>query len=79
MSTLFGDLGYVDAFRRGNSDNDEFSWWPTGSIGQGDGWRTDYQVVSRELAASVEYAVIYKAKTFSTHAPVIVDYDIEEL
>ena len=79
MNTLFGDLGYTDAFRRGNTDSDEFSWWPAGEIGQGDGWRVDYQVASRDLAASVEYAVMYKAKAFSAHAPVIVDYDIEEL
>ena len=79
MGTLFGDLGYSDAFRRGNSDTDEFSWWPAGTIGEGDGWRVDYQVISRELAPLVEYAVMYKAKEFSAHAPVIVDYDLEEL
>ncbi len=27
------DLGYVDAFREINSDADEFTWWPDGSIG----------------------------------------------
>ena len=79
MNTLFNDLGYCDAFRHGNSDTDEFSWWPTGQIGQGDGWRVDYQVASREVAAMVEYAVMYKARSFSAHAPVIVDYDIDEL
>ncbi|UTW44435.1 endonuclease/exonuclease/phosphatase family protein [bacterium SCSIO 12696] len=79
LNALFGDLGYCDAFRRGNSDTDEFSWWPSGKIGQGDGRRVDYQVVSNELAPLVEYAIMYKAKEFSAHTPVIVDYDIEEL
>lgn len=71
-------IGYVDAFRLGCADADEFSWWPAGAQGKGDGWRTDTQLVSRELARTVEYAVIYKAKAFSSHAPVIVDYDIAE-
>ena len=71
-------IGYADAFRLGCGDADDFSWWPAGSQGKGDGWRTDTQLVSRELARTVEYAVIYKAKAFSSHAPVIVDYDIAE-
>ncbi|WIO74390.1 exodeoxyribonuclease III [Porticoccaceae bacterium LTM1] len=79
MDTLFRGLGYADAFRIGNRDTDEYSWWPSGEHGEGDGWRVDYQVISRELSPKVEYAVMYKAKTFSSHSPVIVDYDIEEL
>lgn len=72
-------IGYADAFRLGNADTDTFSWWPSGTQGKGDGWRTDTQLVSRELAATVEYAVLYTAKAFSSHAPVIVDYDIADL
>lgn len=72
-------VGYADAFRLGNTDADEFSWWPSGTLGKGDGWRTDTQLVSRELARTVEYAVIYKAKAFSSHAPVVVDYDLPGL
>lgn len=79
LDQIFDEIGYADAFRHGNSDSDEFSWWPSGVIGQGDGWRTDLQVISQDLARYVEYAIIYKANSFSSHAPVIVDYDIEEL
>lgn len=79
MNALFGDIGYADAFRRGNTDHDEYSWWPSGEIGQTGGWRVDYQVVSRNLAPKVEYAVMYKAKSFSSHTPVIVDYELENL
>jgi exodeoxyribonuclease-3 len=78
LDQIFDEVGYADAFRRGNTDSDEFSWWPSGVMGKGDGWRTDLQVVSRDLARTVEYAVMYKANAFSSHAPVIVDYDIEE-
>lgn len=79
LDQLYNEVGYEDAFRRGNSDHDEFSWWPAGVMERGDGWRTDLQVVSKDLARYVEYAVIYKANGFSSHAPVIVDYDIEQL
>jgi len=70
------ELGYVDAFREVNSDSDEYTFWPGGQVGV-DGMRTDYQIVSKGLKYSVDYGVIYKSKTFSTHAPVIMDYDVE--
>jgi len=79
LDQIYGEIGYADAFRRGNTDSDEFSWWPSGVMGEGDGWRTDLQVISKDLAKFVEYAVMYKANAFSSHAPVIVDYDMEEL
>ncbi len=71
--------GYADAFRLYNTDTDEFNAWPSGEQGVGTGWRTDLQVVSQGLAKCVEYAVIYKAKTFSSHSPVVVGYDMEKL
>jgi exodeoxyribonuclease-3 len=66
-------LGYVDAFRVANRDNDEFSWWPETSPAAG--WRVDFQLVSAGLRHKVEYAMIYKKQRFSSHAPVIIDYD----
>jgi exodeoxyribonuclease III len=79
LDQLYQGVDYVDAFRKGNADTDEFSWWPSGEIGTGDGWRTDTQIVSKSLSSLIEYAVIYKAKVFSSHAPIIVDYDIHEM
>jgi exodeoxyribonuclease-3 len=77
LSQLYNQLGYVDAFRRVNKDSDEYSWWPKGLKGDGDGWRTDFQVVSTTIGAKVEYAAIYKTQQFSSHMPVIIDYDME--
>ncbi len=68
--------GYVDAFREINSDQDEFSWWPDNDRDK-NGWRTDFHIISQGLKYSVDYGAIYKSKEFSTHAPVIMDYDIE--
>jgi len=79
LDQLYGDIGYTDAFREGNEDADEFSWWPSGTIGEGDAWRTDTQIASKNLSSRVEYAVLYKSKAFSNHTPVIVDYEIHDL
>jgi exodeoxyribonuclease III len=70
------ESGYVDAFREINSDQDEFSWWPDGDRAS-NGWRTDFQIASDDIRYAVDYGAIYKSKEFSTHAPVIMDYDIE--
>jgi exodeoxyribonuclease-3 len=79
LNTLYHGMSYTDAFRQYNTDADEFSYWPSGKSGVGTGWRTDLQVVSQGLKNRVEYATIYKSKSFSSHAPVIIDYDIENL
>jgi exodeoxyribonuclease-3 len=70
-------IGYIDAFRHGNADRDEYSWWPSGALGEGDAWRSDLQIVSSSLTHKIDYAMIYKSKLFSSHLPIIVDYDIE--
>ena len=67
--------GYVDAFREINSDQDEFSWWPDGD--RNNGWRSDFHIVSSGLKYAIDYGAIYKSKAFSSHSPVIMDYDIE--
>ncbi len=70
------ESGYVDAFREINSDRDEFTWWPEGDR-ETNGWRTDFHVISQGLRYAVDYGAIYKTRGFSSHAPVIMDYDIE--
>lgn len=76
FNTLYRDAGYCDAFRRVNSDSDEFTWWPEGDR-DNDGWRSDTQIVSEGLRQRVEYGFGYKNNAFSSHAPVVIDYDIE--
>lgn len=76
LDQMLMNLGYVDAFRAAIKDDDEFSWWPDGQIGE-NGWRVDYQIVSQGLRKSIEYGSIFKNRSFSNHAPVTVDYDYE--
>ena len=66
-------LGYCDAFREANQDDDEFSWWPDGD--KSNGWRVDFQLVSAGMKQYVEYGMIYKKQDFSSHAAVVMDYD----
>jgi exodeoxyribonuclease-3 len=77
MDELFGDAGYVDAFRVMNQEPDQYTWWSNRgqSWAKNVGWRIDYQVVSPGLVGLVRGARIYKAKRFSDHAPLIMDYD----
>ena len=76
LDGIFDELGYADAFRCVNSDADEFSWWPDGRE-SGNAWRVDYQVVSQPLRSHIEYGAFYKGQEFSSHAPLIMDYDLE--
>jgi len=77
LDQVTSELGYVDAFRAVNNDSDEYSWWPSGTVGEGEAWRPDFQLVSEELGKRVEHAAIYKSKMFANHLPVIIDYDYE--
>ncbi len=72
-------LGYMDAFRCVSRDSDEYTWWPdvSGDGKHGDGWRVDYQLVSEHLGRRIEYGAIYTGRRFGSHAPVIIDYDLE--
>lgn len=79
LDSLYQGAGYADAFRLYSSERDEFSYWPSGEQNVGIGLRTDLQVISKGLKNHVEYAAIYKSNTFSSHAPVMIDYDIETL
>lgn len=76
LDVLLQEFGYVDAFRSVNSDGDEFTYWPGGNREEG-GMRSDMQILSSGLKNRIEYGLIYKTQAFSSHAPVIMDYDIE--
>ena len=79
MDWVFGDAGYVDAFRQVNQKPDQYTWWSNRgqAWAKNVGWRIDYQVVTPTLSAQVKGASVYKTKRFSDHAPLILDYDFE--
>jgi exodeoxyribonuclease-3 len=78
LDELFGDVGYVDAFRSINQEPDQYTWWSNRGQAwtKNVGWRIDYHVLSPRLAGSVLAASIHKSTRFSDHAPLTIDYDL---
>ena len=78
LDHVFDELGFVDAFRVVNQEPEQYTWWSNRgqAWAKNVGWRLDYQVVTPGLRERVRAARIYKAKRFSDHAPLIMDYDL---
>lgn len=77
MDQLFGETGFVDAFREVDQREYQYTWWSNrGNAWENNtGWRIDYQVITPGLKPTVKAASIYKDERFSDHAPLIIDYD----
>jgi len=69
----------VDVFRRLDPRPDQYTWWSNrGQAWEKNvGWRIDYHIATPGLAARATRAAIYKARRFSDHAPLTIDYDID--
>ncbi len=78
MDDLFGQMGFVDAFRTINQEPDQYTWWSNRgqAWAKNVGWRIDYQVVTPGLKTAIKSASIYKDQRFSDHAPLIIDYAV---
>jgi len=76
LDKVFNNLGLVDAFRKVNSSNHQYTWWSSrGQARQNNvGWRIDYQVVTRQLQDKIAYAEIITQPIFSDHAPLSIEY-----
>jgi len=77
LDKVFGEYGYVDAFRAIDQEPHEYTWWSNRGRAWDNnvGWRIDYHVVSKGLEDKVLRTEIYKDERFSDHAPLIMDYD----
>jgi exodeoxyribonuclease III len=77
LDDLFGRVRWVDAFRRVNTEPEQYTWWSNRgqAWAKNVGWRIDYQVVSPGFADRIERARIWTRSRFSDHAPLILDYD----
>ena len=77
MDRVFGEYGFVDAFRTLEQREHEYTWWSNRGRAWDNnvGWRIDYHVVTRGLADKVLRTEIYRDERFSDHAPLIMDYD----
>jgi exodeoxyribonuclease-3 len=78
MTQIFGELGWIDVYRRLHPEaTDEcYTWWSNRgqAWAKNVGWRIDYQVATSGIAAKAVAASIYKDERFSDHAPLMIDY-----
>lgn len=78
MDWLFGEAGFVDAFRELNPNEEQYTWWSNRgqAWANNTGWRIDYHVVTPGLKDKLKKEEIYKEERFSDHAPLIIEYDL---
>lgn len=76
LDQLFGEIGFVDAFRVCNQQEEQYTWWSNRGQAwdKNVGWRIDYQVITPGLAEGVDDASIYRETKFSDHAPLLIKY-----
>jgi len=79
LTRLFDELRLVDVFRRIEPRSEHYTWWSNRgqAWAKNVGWRIDYQIATRGIAAKAHAATIYKNRRFSDHAPLIIDYDYQ--
>jgi exodeoxyribonuclease III len=76
LTKVFGEVGFVDVFRRLNAKPEQYTWWSNRgqAWAKNVGWRIDYQIATPGVAATARRESIYLKKRFSDHAPLIIDY-----
>jgi len=78
IARIFDQHGWVDVYRRLHPDatGESYTWWSNRgqAWAKNVGWRIDYQIATPRTAARARGCEIYKARRFSDHAPLIVEY-----
>ena len=80
LDHVYDELGYVDTFREVRTEAELYSWWSNRGQARAKnvGWRIDYHACSPDWKARTANAWVYKEQWFSDHAPVIIDYKIQD-
>jgi exodeoxyribonuclease-3 len=78
---LVGPAQYVDAFREANFGENQFTWWPNQEAKKRNkgGRRIDYQLCTPNLRQYIVDAKIDRSCLFGAHAPVVIEYEIEDV
>ncbi|VEH30446.1 exodeoxyribonuclease [Legionella sainthelensi] len=76
MDKLFGNMGFIDAFRVHNQEEEQYTWWSfRGRAWEKNvGWRIDYQVVTPGFIEDVVHSHIFRDIRLSDHAPLLIEY-----
>ena len=77
LTQVIEQVGFVDVFRRLNAKPEQYTWWSNRgqAWAKNVGWRIDYQFATPGIARTAQRESIFKAKRFSDHAPLIIDYE----
>jgi exodeoxyribonuclease-3 len=77
LTRVFDEIGFVDVFRAINAKPEQYTWWSNRGQAwkKNVGWRIDYQIATPRVAKTAKKESIYKAKRFSDHAPLTIEYD----
>ena len=79
IGAVFDELGWVDVHRRllPDATGEAYTWWSNRgqAWAKNVGWRIDYQIATPGLAAAARHVEVYKARRFSDHATLTVDYE----
>lgn len=72
-------LGLIDVYRQLHPDTTDtsYTWWSNRGQAYANnvGWRLDYHLATKGVAAKALNASIYKDVKFSDHAPLTIEYD----
>jgi exodeoxyribonuclease III len=82
LTQVFDEFGWVDVYRGLHPDTtgESYTWWSNRgqAWAKNVGWRIDYQIATPATAAKAMRTAIYKKLRFSDHAPLIIDYDLNQ-
>ncbi|MDD5098808.1 MAG: exodeoxyribonuclease III [Candidatus Colwellbacteria bacterium] len=70
-------LGFTDSFRKFNSENGNYTWWPYRNDlrNRNVGWRIDYIFASNSISPNIKDAFILKNDKGSDHCPIGIEID----
>ena len=76
--TRFIESGFIDSFRRFNSEPKQYTWWSfrANARTKNLGWRIDYNMVSLPLENNMKRSVILADAKHSDHCPVLLDINL---
>lgn len=79
LDQVFGEKGFVDAFRVINHEAEQYTWWSNRgqAWAKNVGWRIDYHVITPGLKDKIKSASIFKTQRFSDHAPLTITYKMD--
>jgi exodeoxyribonuclease-3 len=79
MTKLLNEGGLVDVYRQLHPTitDEAYTWWSNRgqAYAKNVGWRLDYHLATKGLAAYAKSATIFKDLKFSDHAPLTMEYD----